>query len=241
MSPGAPTSKRPICCCKRFKPRPAFPVPASQRRPCRPRGRRLPRRKSQDEADRARSECRSACAARGRAAPLLQEQRLDEADKACSHALAAKASWGFWEDTPEKLRRDISRAHQVADRDESVRLMVEARKSYAAGNLDEAEKKAYQAQQLHGPYGVFDFGERPARLLEEVRVAKLAKAKDNPAEPAGSPRKIPTPGRTPRSAFPPACRTPTRIAPSSWSAKPVSWNARACSPRPGKRRWRPAL
>ncbi len=114
----------------------------------------------------------------GRAA--LQDRRLDEADKACSFALAAKASWGFWEDTPEKLRRDLTRAHQTADRDESVRLMVEARKACAAGNLDDAEKKAYRAQQLHGPYGVFDFGERPTGLLEEVRQAKLAKAKENP-------------------------------------------------------------
>lgn len=114
----------------------------------------------------------------GRAA--LAQRKLDDADRACSMALAAKASWGFWEDTPEKLRRDLVHAHATADRDESVRLMVEARKAIAAGNLDDAEMKAYKAQKLHGPYGAFDFGERPARLLEEVRQAKLAKEKANP-------------------------------------------------------------
>ncbi len=114
---------------------------------------------------------------------LLEQRKLDEADKACSLALAAKASWGFWEDTPEKLRRDLIRAHQTADRDEAVRLMIEARKAYAAGNLEEAESKAYNAQKMHGPYGAFDFGERPAKLLEEVRQAKLAKAKEIPKGP----------------------------------------------------------
>lgn len=110
----------------------------------------------------------------------LAQHNFEIADKACSLALAAKASWGFWEDTPDKLRRDLIHAHQTADRDESVRLMVEARRSFTAGNLDEAEKKAYTAQKLHGPYGVFDFGERPARLLDEVRQARLTQAKERP-------------------------------------------------------------
>src|SRR5205807_1353257 len=61
---------------------------------------------------------------------------------------------------------------QSHDRDESVRLLVEARKALAAGNLDDAEKKAYKAQQLHGPYGALDFGDRPAKLLDEVKLAK---------------------------------------------------------------------
>ena len=46
--------------------------------------------------------------------------------------------------------------------------MVEARQALTANNLEEAEKKAYKAQQLHGPYGVFDFGDRPNKLLEEI-------------------------------------------------------------------------
>jgi hypothetical protein len=113
---------------------------------------------------------------------LLEKKKYDEADKACTQAQAANARWGLFEDTPEKLRRDIQRARSSWERDESVRLMIEARKLLAQGDIDNAEKKAYKAQQLHGPYGVFDFGDRPNKLLEEINRAKLAKGPSNPPD-----------------------------------------------------------
>ncbi|MBI3822124.1 MAG: hypothetical protein HY289_05520 [Planctomycetes bacterium] len=111
---------------------------------------------------------------------MLEKKKFDDAEKACSKAQASKASWGLFEDNPDKLRRDIQKLRQSHDRDESVRLLVEARKLLAAGSFDEAEKKAYKAQQLHGPYGVFDFGDRPTKLIEEINRAKLAKGPSNP-------------------------------------------------------------
>lgn len=123
---------------------------------------------------------------------LLQQRKFDEADKACTQALAAHARWGLWEDNPEKLRRDIVSARKVHDRDESVKLMVEARAGFAKGNIDEAEAKALKAKHLHGPFGVFDFGDRPDKLLEEIHRAKLArgdKDKASPFEPKGEPKK----------------------------------------------------
>jgi Flp pilus assembly secretin CpaC len=113
---------------------------------------------------------------------LLQQRKIEEADKVCSQAIAANARWGLFEDTPEKLRRDIQRGRQSWERDESVRLMVDARKVFAAGNIDDAEKKAYKAQQYHGPYGVFDFGDRPQKLLDEIQKAKVAKGTANPLD-----------------------------------------------------------
>lgn len=109
---------------------------------------------------------------------LLGQKKFEEADRYCTQALNSKVRWGLWEDNPEKLRRDIIAGRKVADRDESVRLMVEARTLFAKGSVEEAETKAYKAKQLHGPYGVFDFGDRPDKLLEEINRVKSARGPD---------------------------------------------------------------
>lgn len=113
---------------------------------------------------------------------LLEKKKFDEADKVCNLAESAtNARWGLFEDNPDKLRRDILTRRQSSDRDLSVKLMVEARQALTQGNLDDAEKKAYRAQQLHGPYGVFDFGDRPNNLLQEINRARLARGTTPPA------------------------------------------------------------
>ncbi len=106
---------------------------------------------------------------------LLAQKKYDDADKACNLALAAKGKWGLFEDTPEKLRRDLVSARASYDRDQSVKLMVDARKLFAQGSYDDAERNAFKAKQLHGPYGVFDFGDRPDKLLEEIDRTRQAK------------------------------------------------------------------
>ena len=106
---------------------------------------------------------------------FLQQRKYEDADRICSHLLTSGARWGLWEDTPEKLRKDIQHSRQAFERDESVKVLAEARKLFTQGNIEEAEKKAYKAQQMHGPYGVFDFGDRPSKLLEEIQRAKVAR------------------------------------------------------------------
>jgi type II secretory pathway component GspD/PulD (secretin) len=113
---------------------------------------------------------------------LLEKKKYDEADKLCNQAQAGNGRWGLFEDTPEKLRRDIQRLRASSERDEAVRLMVEARKLLAQGNFEEAQKKAYRAQQLHGPYGPLDFGDRPHKLLEDINRARLAKGAGSPPD-----------------------------------------------------------
>jgi type II secretory pathway component GspD/PulD (secretin) len=133
---------------------------------------------------------------------LLAQKKIDEADKVCAQANGIKTNWGLWEDNPEKLRKDITSAKRVADRDESVKLLVEARKLMAQGKLDEAEKDTYKAKQLHGPYGVFDFGDRPDKLLEEIAKAKQAKARENPA-PKDAPKDSAVAKNAPKFTPPP--------------------------------------
>jgi type II secretory pathway component GspD/PulD (secretin) len=104
---------------------------------------------------------------------LLQQEKIEEAEKLCAQATAAQPrGWGLFEDSPDKLRADIQKARGKRDREEAARLMVEARKLYALGNLQEAKQKAYTAQKLHGPYTIWELGDRPQKLLEEIQRAE---------------------------------------------------------------------
>ncbi len=115
---------------------------------------------------------------------LLGQKKFDEADLLCNQAQASKdARWGLFEDTPDKLRKEILRVRTASNRDESAKAMIQARKLFTQGNLDEAEKHAFLAQNLHGPFGVFDFGDRPSKLIEEIGRLRAAKNIDTPKSP----------------------------------------------------------
>lgn len=100
---------------------------------------------------------------------MLRENKLEEAEKLCAQAGGIRqVSWGLFEDSPEKLRGDIQKQRSRRDREESTRLLVEARKLFAQGRHEEAKNMAWRAQQLHGPYSIWDTGDRPQRLLAEI-------------------------------------------------------------------------
>ena len=80
--------------------------------------------------------------------------------------------------------------------------MVEARKDFAAGKIDDAEKKAYRAQKMHGPYGVFDFGDRPQKLLEEVQRLRQVRNLPSPSPSATDNKDAPAAKDLPRTAPP---------------------------------------
>lgn len=103
---------------------------------------------------------------------MLSEGKLDEAHELCQKAQTSGISWGLFEDTPNKLMGEITKAQAKRDKDESIKVLDEARKLYADGKLDDAEKLTYRAERLHGTYSVWDFGERPAKLRGEIEVAR---------------------------------------------------------------------
>ena len=110
---------------------------------------------------------------------MLMENKLDEATRLMLRAKAAPgAKWGLFEDSPEKLRGEIEKAQAKKDREESAKILAEARKLYDDGDYDAATKAAYRAQQLHGPYNVWDLGDRPQKLVTEIEAAKLKARKD---------------------------------------------------------------
>src|SRR5439155_4663900 len=82
--------------------------------------------------------------------------------------------------SPDKLQSDLNKARQKHDQEESVKVLAEARKVYEKGDLDTATKLAFQAQKLHGPYSIWDLGDRPNKLLDEIQTARTKQRKPNP-------------------------------------------------------------
>ncbi len=106
---------------------------------------------------------------------LFKEGRLDEADRLSLLAAAVpNTRWGLFEDSPEKLRVDIQKGRARKDKDESAKLLVQAREAFKKGDYQAARTMAYQVKRLHGPYSIWEMGDRPDRLLTEVHNAELA-------------------------------------------------------------------
>jgi type II secretory pathway component GspD/PulD (secretin) len=103
----------------------------------------------------------------------LREGRFDEADRLSLMAAAAQGTrWGLFEDNPDTLRVAVQKARAQKDREESVRALAEARRLYDRGDYKQAKTLAYRARQLHGPYSMWDRGDRPDRLLAEIQTAE---------------------------------------------------------------------
>src|SRR5262249_55510528 len=92
--------------------------------------------------------------------------------------------WGLFDmDSPEKLGQDVEKARGKRDRDESEKVLAEARHLYEKKEYENAERAAYRAQKLHGPYSVWDFGDRPSKLLAEIETARSKERKINVPAP----------------------------------------------------------
>lgn len=154
---------------------------------------------------------------------LYNQNKIDEAEKvaARANASARSVSWGYFEDTPEKLIGDINKAKTKLNQEESVKVLAEARRQYAQGNLVEAEKLANKAERLHGPYGVMEMGDRPQKLLAEIEANR---AKNHisriPAPQVASKEAAKTPGQSASSSAPTtyagqtgASKTPAPVSP----------------------------
>jgi type II secretory pathway component GspD/PulD (secretin) len=119
---------------------------------------------------------------------LYAEGKLDEAEKLALQANASRnAHWGLFDfDSPERLLSDIRKAKSKRDQEESVRVLAQARSEFAQGHLAEAERLAHKAEVLHhGPYNIWELGDRPQKLLVEIDTARV-KGKQNQMPPAPS-------------------------------------------------------
>jgi type II secretory pathway component GspD/PulD (secretin) len=152
---------------------------------------------------------------------LFAAGKLDEAKVAALKANAAPhASWGLFEDSPDKLLGDIRKAQSKRDKEESIRLMAEARKHFEKGEFDEAERKANRAERLHGEYSIWDLGDRPRKLLAEIETARAKNRKPQLPPPPSIPGAV-AQGPKPPAALP-ASPTPDRsLASGTPSARPA--------------------
>jgi type II secretory pathway component GspD/PulD (secretin) len=117
---------------------------------------------------------------------LYAGNNLDEAEKMAQRAKEAAGSWGIFKDNPDRLLSDIRKSRK----EESVRVLMEARKLYEQGQYEEAKAKAHRAEAMHGPYTLLDRGDRPEKLLAEIEMAqaKAPKVKNLPAPMNNAPR-----------------------------------------------------
>ena len=126
---------------------------------------------------------------------LLKKEQFAEAERLIALAGEIKPhGWGLFEDSPEKLQRDLNKIRGNRDKDKAAALMVQARKLLKEGRLDEAKELAFQARELHGPYSMLDSikSESAQHLLIEIARIEQKGNKDL------SPKKdLPTPGEDP--------------------------------------------
>ncbi len=85
--------------------------------------------------------------------------------------------WGLIEDSPEKLLTDIRKAVQKRDKEDSVKVLAEARRLYDEAKNDpnrlaQALELTNKAERMHGPYGMLEMGDRPQKLRAEIETAQ---------------------------------------------------------------------
>jgi type II secretory pathway component GspD/PulD (secretin) len=110
---------------------------------------------------------------------MLNTNNLDKAEECAQRAKASGGSYGLFKDNPDKLLGDIRKAKK----EESVRILMEARKAFDQGQFEEARAKAMRAQDMHGTYTILDRGDRPQKLLQEIDLAQAKAPKPKTLPP----------------------------------------------------------
>jgi type II secretory pathway component GspD/PulD (secretin)/tetratricopeptide (TPR) repeat protein len=135
---------------------------------------------------------------------LLKEGRkalaAGQFDRAQDLARAAEANnpsgkWGLFDDTPTALLKDIQAAVLKSQKEQARQLVEQAKALFTkpaandaerAANLDHALQLAQRADQLHGPYSAWDFGDRADKLAKEIQAAR-SRIRSVPAATASAP------------------------------------------------------
>jgi type II secretory pathway component GspD/PulD (secretin) len=133
---------------------------ATESRPVEPQQRKTP--ETQQEAEAMLKEGRK----------FLADGQLDDAAATAAAVQAFPGHYGLFDDTPEKLATDTKRARTAHDKAEANKALKDARQAFENGDLDRATSLAYRAQQLHGPYYIWELGDRPTKLLADIQAER---------------------------------------------------------------------
>ena len=122
----------------------------------------------------------------------LAKGQLEDANKTAARLRSARhIHWGlFFEDTPDKFQSDVDKARFQRDKHQAVELLAEARRRYEKKDYAGAEKLAYEARSKHGPYSIWDLGDRPDKLLADVQVARQHQRPAKLPDPPTAPRQV---------------------------------------------------
>jgi type II secretory pathway component GspD/PulD (secretin) len=138
----------------------------------------------------------------------LREGMLDDATRCAQRARAlTSVRWGLFEDNPSALIADIEKQRARHNREESVRVLAEARRLYEQGDYDAADRAAYRAESLHGPYSIWELGDRPSKLHADVQGAREKNIK--PKLPPAPPTVAQAPRGGPAATNPPTAEAAT--------------------------------
>jgi type II secretory pathway component GspD/PulD (secretin) len=170
----------------------------------------------------------------------LATQALEAGDLDRAQDLATQAQahgngvrWGLFDDTPASVLKDVQKARGRRDRDTADKLLADARFLYEkqaasraerAANLTSAEEKAKQAAALHGSYSMWDFGDRPADVITDVRKAR-EKEKLAPTRPTGD-------GMAGRGAPRKGGMPDDRVTKTAYTGRPTDSGRPSDMPRP---------
>ncbi|MFL5243983.1 MAG: type II secretion system protein GspD [Gemmataceae bacterium] len=117
---------------------------------------------------------------------LCKVGRFDEALAYGQKAKASNTHWGLFDDSPDSLLQDVEKARAKHDQEESVKVLTDARKLFEKGDLESATQATYRAEKLHGPYSIWDMGDRPQKLRGEIETARAKGVKSTvPNVPGG--------------------------------------------------------
>lgn len=122
----------------------------------------------------------------------LVKGQLEEANKMAARLRSARhIHWGlFFEDTPDKFQSDVDKARSQRDKHQAGDLLTEARRRYEKKDFDGAQKLALEARSKHGPYSIWDLGDRPDKLLAEVQTARQHQRPSKLPDPPTMPRQM---------------------------------------------------
>ncbi|MDB5310097.1 MAG: hypothetical protein JWO38_4299, partial [Gemmataceae bacterium] len=148
----------------------------------------------------------------------LDEGRFNDAQDLARRAEASNPSgkWGLFDDTPNALLKDVQAAVAKAQKVEADQLVKKAKALFTkspvsdgerAVNLKAALEMAHRAESLHGPYSVWDLGDRADKLAKEIETAR-AKLRPVPPPPNGM-AGVPGTGQPFAAALPPAETRPS--------------------------------
>jgi type II secretory pathway component GspD/PulD (secretin)/tetratricopeptide (TPR) repeat protein len=106
---------------------------------------------------------------------LVEAERFEQAEIVAHYVKAVRPDgYGLFDDTPDRVLHEARKGH-------ARQVLAEARRLFERGKLSEARTLARRAEEVHGPYSVWDLESRPRALLGEIDALELKQQQSSAA------------------------------------------------------------